>query len=417
MLSYNRFVFATAFAIVCLAAIGLETLAGNELCWHRWYYLPMAVLAALAGWCVFRSFFPPPTIGHELPDIIAAGRPVKWIHDMADVYRVQHWFRRMYLTGAVASFVGLLIWLCVLIGRHVPRKLVLLIGLAAVVELLYFGYGRAAQCDPRLYYPRISQLDEIAHRPPGRVLGYNCLPASVLQTQGLLDIRGYDGVDPAHWVELLDLAREAGTTRLPYGAVQYFVPRAGNSAFPGAVQLPPILDLLGVRYLVCLTTDLTEYFVLVNNAVLPRVFMPLSVELENNRERRLVQLGSPSFDPREIAYVEGSTNYVVAGRGETKIIDSSPQRVTIDASLTRAGLVVLADQWNSGWRAYIDNRSVPIVRVDNAVRGVIAPAGASTIVFCYEPRGWRVGLAIAAAAVLILLTTVWVYPGRARTES
>jgi uncharacterized membrane protein YfhO len=158
---------------------------------------------------------------------------------------------------------------------------------------------------------------------------------------------------------------------------------------------------------VCLTSDLTEYFVLVNDAALPRVFVPSSVEVENDDETRLAKLTRPSFDPRETAYVEGSADYAVAGRGEAKIVDSTPQRVRIEANMSRAGLIVLADQWNSGWRAYIDGKTIPIVRVDHAVRGVIAPAGANMIVFRYEPRSWRVGLAIGAAGALILMVNIW----------
>jgi hypothetical protein len=416
LLPYNRFVFATSFAVISLAAIGLETVASNGLPWHRWYYLPMVILAALAGWCVFRSFFPPSIIAHDLPQAVAGKSSLKWIHDMTDVYRVQHWFGKMYVTGAITSLIALLIWICLRIKKNIPRTLFYSFGLAAVAELLYFGYGRAAQCDPSLYYPKIPQLAEIARRLPGRVLGYNCLPASLLQTQSLLDVRGYDGVDPARYVELLDLAREPGTTRLDYAAVQYFVPRVADSPLPDAVQLPPILDLLGVRYLVCLTSDLNDYFVLVNNSALPRVFVPLSVELENNREERLSKLASPLFDPRGVAYVEGRVDYAVAGRGEARIVDSTPQRVKIDVTMTRGGLVVLADQWNSGWRAYIDEKTIPIVRVDHALSGVIAPVGANRIVFSYEPTSWRAGLGIASAAILILLANVCITTYRSRAQ-
>ena len=43
-----------------------------------------------------------------------------------------------------------------------------------------------------LYYPEIPVLDEVAKSVPGRVIGINCLPASLAMMQGLNDIRGYD---------------------------------------------------------------------------------------------------------------------------------------------------------------------------------------------------------------------------------
>ena len=68
-------------------------------------------------------------------------------------------------------------------------------------DLLWFGYGRSAQCDPALYYPKIPVLDEIARSVPGRVIGINCLPPSLAIMAGLNDIRGYDAVDPARMVD------------------------------------------------------------------------------------------------------------------------------------------------------------------------------------------------------------------------
>ena len=63
-------------------------------------------------------------------------------------------------------------------------------------DLLWFDHGRNAQCDPGLYYPKIPVLDEVAKSIPGRVIGVDCLPASLAMMQGLNDIRGYDSIDP-----------------------------------------------------------------------------------------------------------------------------------------------------------------------------------------------------------------------------
>lgn len=403
LLSYNRFVFVSSFALLLLATIGLEGISNRTADWHRWYYIPVAILAGLSAWCVFRAFSLPEAIAVKLPQVVAAGHPVRWVEDMEGVRRVQHWFTSMYTLGAIVCFAAIGVWLWVRLKRNLARSVPALLGLLAFGELLFFDYGRAAQCDPQLYYPRIAALEEIGRSLPGRVVGYKCLPANLLQTQKLLDVRGYDGVDPARMVDLLTLAAAPESIRLDYAAVQLFIPRVAEASSPNRVQLSPILDLLGVRYVVFLPPEGTDYSVAVNDSALPRVFVPRSVEVESDAKTRLAKLGSPLFNPREVAYVEEPAAVAAPVQGEAKIVEVTPQSIAVSAKMPQRGLVVLADQWNSGWRAYVANQVVPILHVDHALRGVIVPPGESTIVFRYQPTSLRLGLGAAAVAILILL--------------
>ncbi len=54
MLSYNRLVFATSFAILALTAIGLEVLLKGECQWRWGFWFPIALLAGLFLWCLYR---------------------------------------------------------------------------------------------------------------------------------------------------------------------------------------------------------------------------------------------------------------------------------------------------------------------------------------------------------------------------
>jgi hypothetical protein len=67
--------------------------------------------------------------------------------------------------------------------------------------------------------------------------------------QGLKDIKGYDAIDPMRMVDLLKTTAKPGPVPPTYAAIQFLVPE-GQFSPAGTVQLVPVLDMLGVRYVV-----------------------------------------------------------------------------------------------------------------------------------------------------------------------
>src|SRR5437660_6551955 len=68
-----------------------------------------------------------------------------------------------------------------------------------------------------------------------------------------------------------------------------------------------------------------------------------------------------------------------------------------------AGLVVLTDLWNKGWRAYLDGQNVPVLRANHAVRGVVVQQGTHSLEFRYQPASFTWGVSAAGLAALTLL--------------
>jgi hypothetical protein len=277
-------------------------------------------------------------------------------------------------------------------------------------DLLWFDYGRNPQCDPGLYYPKIPALDAVAQSVPGRAIGVNCLPASLAMTRGLSEIRGYDSIDPARITDLLRTAAKPGM-ELPFAAIKWMVPK-GYTIPPNTVKFPPVLDMLGVRYAIFRGVPLAsihplfqgnDYFVLINTNALPRVFVPQSVATITNDGEELKALASPQFNPASVAYVESSVELPALCRGTAQITNEIPTRILISAQMETPGLIVLADNWDKGWRAYWNGRPVPILRTDYAVRGVVGPAGSGTLEFIYQPASLILGLWLAGFAAMVLL--------------
>ncbi|NBT26280.1 MAG: hypothetical protein EBT09_06950, partial [Actinobacteria bacterium] len=76
---------------------------------------------------------------------------------------------------------------------------------------------------------------------------------------------------------------------------------------------------------------------------------------------------------------------------------------TVDVSFTADcdRLLVFTDSWAPGWSATIDGVPAPVLRVNNAIRGVMVPAGEHALQWRYRPRFLAPLLALLAAGLAI----------------
>ncbi len=72
LLSYNRLVFATAFAILALTSTGLEAMLNGECQWRRGFWLPAALLAGLGAWCLYRAEVLPEPLATQFETMVRA---------------------------------------------------------------------------------------------------------------------------------------------------------------------------------------------------------------------------------------------------------------------------------------------------------------------------------------------------------
>jgi hypothetical protein len=133
-------------------------------------------------------------------------------------------------------------------------------------------------------------------------------------------------------------------------------------------------------------------------------------------EEALGVLESPEFDPRAAVVVAGeaprepSAGHAFEGR--VTRLDLAPDRVRLEAELSRPGYVVLVDSWDPGWRATVDGRPAPVLRANVAFRAVPVPAGRHAIEQRYRPRSVSLGLLLSLGSLAVALTL-----GRRRRRS
>ena len=411
LMSHNRLVFVAAFAILAMAAAGLESLGEiTDRLRSRWCYVPGALVAAFAAWCLYRADHLPEPIATELAKHFAEGMDQHWIRAAADVERIQAWFSGVYAIGGLLAIATAAGWLVLGLLKGWRWWLTAAAGAVLFLDMLWFAHDRSTQITPALYYPSVPLLEQVARRTTGRVIGVHCLPANYAMVAGLRDVRGYDAMDPSRYVRLLLLAAEDPSQHSPYALVQWMPPKLGWRS-PSTIRLSPVLDLLGVEYVILRGTPPdgysppmvgTDYWALRNPAALPRAFVPQHAEIVPDETQRLAKLGSPEFDPRAVVYVETPVAVPEVMRGSALIRAETPSEVTLSVTMETPGLVLLADRWDKGWRARLNGKSVPILIADHALRAVLVPEGTWTLKFSYEPASFTFGLVLFGLATVIL---------------
>jgi len=88
-----------------------------------------------------------------------------------------------------------------------------------------------------------------------------------------------------------------------------------------------------------------------------------------------------------------------------RVVEYAANRVVVEATLTRPGVVVLAEQFYPGWSAQVHSagqapRSATILRTNRVMRGVCLPSGEHRLEFDYRPPAFLLGRSVAALAWL-----------------
>ena len=307
--------------------------------------------------------------------------------------------------------------------------------LVVALELLAFGRGYNPAIEATEIAPRTAVTDYLrAQLPPDgkpatwRALGIDntiLLPSANLYYD-IPMVSGYDSMEARATTELVALMSSD-----PGGA--YFIKEIRH--FDRGWRIG---DLLGVRYVlspIALPAPLELVLdgptkIYQNPAASPRAFAATGFRLIEDKAERLAFLGSADFQPevavleREPSWLEGipAADPIALLEGTVRIESYDDLEVRLAVSIAEPettpqaayGLVVLADAWEEGWVAELDDHPVSIERVDHALRGVFVGPGEHELVFRYRPPSVLVGLALGAIGLLGILAMLFL-PDRDRS--
>jgi len=116
-----------------------------------------------------------------------------------------------------------------------------------------------------------------------------------------------------------------------------------------------------------------------------------------------VDLSNTAVIHEEFAEILGNET-IGAEAGTIELISYHPDRLTYKANTASTQLAVFSEVYYSrGWKAYVNDVEVPIIRANYILRSIFIPAGESTVEFRFEPTSYKYGKLISIAGSILLI--------------
>ncbi|HEU4344187.1 MAG TPA: YfhO family protein [Candidatus Binatia bacterium] len=151
------------------------------------------------------------------------------------------------------------------------------------------------------------------------------------------------------------------------------------------------------------------------DGTVPRTYVVSKSIVESNPTQVLRRLASPEFDRMQEVVLDQEPGIRPQRPllATTNIVRYGNRAVTIHASLNDSGILILADSYYPGWKAYVDGQEASILKANYFFRGVALPAGDHTVEFRYDPLSFKIGWVISLLSLTAVgLVTLWRYLSR-----
>lgn len=144
---------------------------------------------------------------------------------------------------------------------------------------------------------------------------------------------------------------------------------------------------------------------------MPRVFTSNDFVVAQNDDEIINNIYNSNFNLTTII-LEESPNLEITNSPESfkipEIISYLPNITVFRTNNDSNSILFLSDAYSKGWKAYVDNNQVPILRADYAFRAVAVPGGEHIIKFEYFPDSFRYGLYLTIfSSIAIILLLGW----------
>ena len=216
-------------------------------------------------------------------------------------------------------------------------------------------------------------------------------------------IGGYHGAKLQRYQDIIDLYLQ-GDLQLLRNMMQQDRPL---EAIQVSLESMPILNMLNTRYIIAnpQAKPIKNPFAM-GNAWLVNNVLTVTSAKEEIEALRTADIKNTAIVHSEFANILKEHTFGTQG-GNITLTNYHPEKLSYQVKTESAQLAVFSEiYYKKGWKAYVNNTEVPIIRANYLLRGVFVPAGTSTVELKFEPASYKYGKLlsyIGSALILILI--------------
>ncbi len=181
-------------------------------------------------------------------------------------------------------------------------------------------------------------------------------------------------------------------------------------AIQASLQAMPVLNMLNTRYIIYNPqAEPVENPFAMGNAWLVDDVLTVTTTQAEIEALRNVDLKETAVVHSEFADIL-QYQTVGAESGTIELTDYHPEKLTYQSLTGSAQLAVFSEiYYQKGWKAYVNDSEVPIIRVNYLLRGLFVPGGENTIEFRFEPTSYKYGKRLSYLGSLLIIALIVVY--------
>jgi hypothetical protein len=184
----------------------------------------------------------------------------------------------------------------------------------------------------------------------------------------------------------------------------------------------PVLNMLNTKYIIA--PDSTgQVYPQRNPGALGSVWFVREIRYVADARAEMQALDN--FDPGATAVVQESYKTAIGAEPRwdsgavIRLVKYDNDMLQYESNAAASQFAVFSEVfYDRGWKAFIDDKEAPIVKVNYVLRGLAVPAGSHKIEFRFEPRSYILGSRITTisqlAVLLLLLAGLWMEFGQKR---
>lgn len=177
-----------------------------------------------------------------------------------------------------------------------------------------------------------------------------------------------------------------------------------------------VYNMLNTKYFIVSNPQDRQPIAQINPDALGPVWLVKTIKYVNNADEEMKALDT--FNPKDTVIIDKREQSKVPfapqfdSAASIQLVQNLNDKINYRFNAATNQFAVFSEiYYPDGWKAFIDGKETPIVRVNYALRGLAVPAGQHNIEFRFEPQSYitgdRISLIAGIISILALLAGAW----------